>query len=83
MEYLASGTPTLLYKLDGIPNEYYEYCYAIDGNDDTVHTLSKKIVEILSKPNKENKELGIKAKDFIINNKTGYKQVSKIIEYLN
>ena len=71
MEYLASGTPTLIYKLDGIPDEYYEYCYAIDGNDDSTETLSRKIEEILSKPVEENNNIGAKAKNFILNNKTG------------
>ena len=32
IEYLASGTPALIYQLPGIPHEYYEYCYSIDSN---------------------------------------------------
>lgn len=82
MEYLASGTPTLMYKLDGIPNEYYEYCYHIDG-DDSIETLGNKITEILNKSEEENKKLGTRAKHFILKNKNGNAQALKIIEYIN
>lgn len=82
MEYLASGTPTLMYKLDGIPKEYYEYCYHIDG-DDSIETLGNKITEILNNSEEENKKLGTRAKHFILKNKNGNAQALKIIEYIN
>ena len=42
MEYFASGKPTLLYRLPGIPDEYFEYCYTVDtlGVDALSETLS-------------------------------------------
>src|SRR5690606_24382556 len=46
MEYLALGTPVLMYKLPGIPNEYFNYCYTID--DYSHEALANKINEILS-----------------------------------
>lgn len=83
MEYLASGTPTLIYKLDGIPDEYYEYCYYINGEDDSIDTLANTISEILTKSKEENKILGDRAKQFIMTNKNAYAQALKIIEYIN
>jgi glycosyltransferase involved in cell wall biosynthesis len=83
MEYLASGTPTLIYKLDGIPEEYYEYCYYINGEDDSIDTLANTISEILTKSKDENKILGDRAKQFILKNKNGNAQALKIIEYIN
>lgn len=80
MEYLASGTPTLLYRLDGIPNEYYDYCYSIDGQDDSIETLANKIVEVLSL---KDRSIGNIAKEFIYTHKTGEAQAKKIIEYIN
>ena len=32
MEYLASGTPVLMYRLDGIPEEYDRYLHYVPGN---------------------------------------------------
>lgn len=83
MEYLAAGVPVLLYELDGIPDEYYKYCYHINGTNTSINTLARKITEILSKPTKDNQILGEMAKNFIINNKNGYVQTHKIIEYIN
>ena len=81
MEYLASGTPTLLYKLDGIPNEYYDYCYSIDGDDDSIETLANTICKILIDQSRTS--IGLKAKEFILSHKTGESQTKKIIDYIN
>ena len=81
MEYLASGTPTLICKLSGIPDEYYNYCYSID--DMTVNNLSSKIEEILLTDEKILQELGRKARSFILECKNPISQCDKIIEMLN
>lgn len=81
MEYLASGTPTLMYKLPGIPEEYYEYCYSIsnDVNDSLYH----KMIEVLNTPKHELKCFGLKARDFIIKNKNPVNQCEKIAKMIN
>lgn len=81
MEYLASGTPTLLYKLPGILEEYYDYCYSIskDGSE----SLYQKIIEVLNKPNDELKLFGLKAREFILKNKNPEKQCEKISKMIN
>lgn len=81
MEYLASGVPTLLYKLPGIPDEYYNYCYSItDLGEDA---LASKIKEILDKPDNEIKELGNNAKDFILNKKNPIEQCIKLRDLIS
>lgn len=81
MEYMSSGTPMIGYRLEGIPGEYYQYMYTVDGlkPEDLAHTIT----EVLEKPQEE---LDMKAKEamaFIANNKTAEKQVKRIIEFLS
>ena len=33
IEYMSSDTPLLTSRLPGIPQEYFDYCYSISGND--------------------------------------------------
>ena len=84
MEYLASGTPTLIYRLPGIPDEYYEHCFALE--DSSIETLSHKINEILDLSGQELSRMGNEARQFILDNKNPVKQVGKlnsILEKLN
>lgn len=81
MEYLTSGTPMIGYKLAGIPEEYYQYYYTVDGLDLT--DLANTITEVLEK---EQVELDKKAKEamlFIKENKSSKVQVRRIIEFLS
>ena len=81
MEYLASGTPTLLYELPGIPNEYYRYCFHL--KEISISALQQAIERILSMDKNELKSIGDRAKEFILNEKNPYKQCSKIIKLIN
>lgn len=81
MEYFASGTPVLMYKLPGIPDEYYEYCYTLD--DLSVSALANRITEIINKSDFELQKMGGKAKEFILANKTSKIQVKRIIEFIS
>ena len=80
MEYMASGTPVLMYKLEGIPNEYFNYSYTID--DLSVGGLAYSLRTILSKSEEELSRKGKKAKDFIMNNKSAKYQIRKILKFL-
>lgn len=81
MEYLASGTPVLMYELPGIPNEYFQYCYTL--RDFTVSALANKIEEIICKTDSELYVKGEEAKRFILENKTAKMQTQKIINLFN
>lgn len=81
MEYLASGTPTLLYKLPGIPEEYYNYCYIIpESGKDSMYI---KINEILKKSKEELNEFGMKARNFILKYKNPEVQCKNIAKMIN
>ena len=81
MEYLASGVPTLLYKLPGISEEYYDYCFSI--NELGVDALNQKIQEILSMDSENLLRVGKEARRFILELKNPYKQCEKVIELVN
>lgn len=80
MEYFASGTPVLMYKLQGIPEEYYSYCYTIEGT--SVDEFKECLRNVLSIEEQERTALGNKAKEFIITEKTSCLQVKRILKFL-
>ena len=82
IEYLVSGIPTLIYKLPGIPSEYYDYCFSLDYNQITVGDLKDKILEILSLPEKDKIQLAERARMFIKTEKNSVSQTRKIINLI-
>ena len=81
LEYLASGTPTLMGKLDCLPDDYLNYIYLIQ--DFTPYGLKQRIVEICSKPDSELSLFGSNASIFIHKNKTPQVQVKKIVDFIS
>lgn len=80
MEYLASGTPMLGYKLEGIPEEYFDYFFTMD--ELSTKSLASKIEYVLKLPVDELKEMGEKSKQFIFNMKNAKVQVGRIIKFI-
>ncbi len=76
MEYLASGRPMIGYKLDGIPDEYDQFIYYVNG--DTKEDLKNKILEVCSLPEEERKENCRLAREFILSYKNPRVQCAKI-----
>lgn len=81
MEYMLSGTPMLGYKLEGIPEEYYQYMFT--PNNNSVDALADKIEEILNLPSSVLQECGEKAKQFVVSKKNSMVQVKKCIDFIN
>jgi glycosyltransferase involved in cell wall biosynthesis len=80
LEYMASGTVTLCFKLPGIPDEYDNYlCYFPENNIDS---MSKTITQILSSSKEELDLIGKRAQEFVINNKNNKIQAKKILDLL-
>ena len=80
MEYMVSGRPVLMYKLDGIPDEYDKYLYYINGNQPK--DIANRIIEVCEKPQSELDEFGKKARRFVLENKNCIVQAKKIIEMI-
>lgn len=82
MEYMASGKPVVMYKLDGIPDEYDEYLNYVDTDCDDISGLKNAILNVTN-----NYDIMLKkaaaAKKFVLENKNGKAQAMKIITFLN
>lgn len=76
VEYMLSGTPTLTSRLDGIPDEYYDYVYTLDNTD--VEKIALKIGEILEKDD----DIGKAARNFVLENKNSRAQAEKLLKFL-
>lgn len=80
MEYLASGTPTLMCKLQCIPSEYEDYLFFIE--DETLEGYKKAILDVLHRADSELVNFGENARRFIIESKNPRIQVQRIITFL-
>lgn len=80
IEYLSSGTPTIMYKLDGVPDEYHPFFFAPESN--SIEDLKKKILEIANLTKEERFVFGVQAHNFIKENKNPEMQTKKIINLL-
>ncbi|RZG76953.1 glycosyltransferase [Acinetobacter sp. WCHAc060025] len=81
MEYFASGVPTLMYKLEGVPEEYFEYNFYL--TDPSIDTLKNKILEICENEPSILKDKALKARDFILTKKNARAQCEKIYNICN
>ncbi len=79
-EYMASGTPFLTTKLQGIPEEYYKYLYTIESNEPSV--IAKNIKKIFEISNEENECFGLNAREFVLTNKNKIVQSDKLYKFL-
>lgn len=80
MEYLASGTPTVMCHLKCIPNEYDEYLFFFE--DESAEGMAKKIQEICGQDEDALAQKGQKASEFILRDKNSRTQVRKILDML-
>lgn len=80
IEYLLSGTPVIAYKLDGIPDEYDDYFFYVE--DDSLESLSSKIIEVLSLTSEERHEFGRRAREFVINKKNNKEACARILDMI-
>lgn len=77
MEYMVSGTPVLTTKLPGMPKEYYEYVFLIDGNEPK--DITKAFNEVFKNNRKELHNKGLNAQKFVLEKKNNVVQAEKII----
>lgn len=80
MEYLASGTPTIMCHLPAIPAEYDSYIYYIEKEN--AEGIKEKLIEVCEKSQQELDEFGAKASEFIKNQKSAYAQAQKVVDMI-
>lgn len=79
-EYFCSGTPCIISRLEGIPDEYFEYCYECDSS--SPEALCKSLKKVLAISQEERLQKAEQAYNFILREKTAEKQTEKIVGYL-
>lgn len=80
MEYMASGTPTIMYNLPGLPADYEEHLILLPDNSQ--RTLTAILKEWGGKEQSELDEFGKHAKKFILENKNSEIQAKRLMEFL-
>lgn len=80
IEYMASGTPVLMTRLPGVPSEYFDYVYTIE--DETSEGMSKTLEIVLSKEEKDLKEFGACAREFVKEKKSQKRQSERVYEFV-
>ena len=82
MEYMVSGTPVLTTILPGMPKEYYPYVYLFD-NGETTEGYAEVLRHVLTLPDEELQEKGMKARNWVLENKNNIKQAKRIAEFID
>jgi len=80
-EYFSSGTPAVLTRLEGIPEEYYQYCYTCDATD--AESLASDLDAVLDIPFAIRLEKAKKAFRFVKEKKSAAVQTQRIVDFLN
>jgi len=80
MEYMLSGTPALIHRLPGIPDEYFDYVFEI--NENNPKGLANNITKALLDLEKENHSIGTKARDFVLTYKGNASQAKRILNLI-
>ena len=78
MEYMASGKPVVMYQLDGVPAEYDEHLFYADATN-AVDGLQAAIEAVLDNYASA-KTKAEKAQKFVLENKNGVAQASRLID---
>lgn len=80
LEYLLSGRPVLMFRLDGIPEEYYEYISTYPSPDHG--EMAAVMKRLMDAPEEELTCRGKRGREFVLREKNEAKQAQKLIELL-
>ncbi|MDR2306759.1 MAG: glycosyltransferase [Paucimonas sp.] len=76
IEYMSSGVPILMYRLDGIPEQYYDFCYLASP---AAGGMGQALLTIVGLDPAELRQMGQRAKDFVTEHKMPAMQVEKLL----
>ena len=80
IEYMLSGTPLVTTRLEGIPNEYFDYVFDAPGN--RAEDLRRSLQAALAYSADELNAFGARAQRFIAENKSACRQAERILDFL-
>ena len=79
-EYMVTGTPVVSFKIQGIPSEYAKYIKFVEEDESS---LTKILEDLLEIDEYKRKEIGDKAREFILTEKNKNKQCHRIVEFIS
>jgi glycosyltransferase involved in cell wall biosynthesis len=81
MDYMASGTPTIMTRINSMPPEYFDHAFVFEMEN--AEGFKETIISVCSKPQAELDAFGKQATQFILDKKNPIAQVKKIYDLLN
>lgn len=81
IEYMSSGTPVILTKLKGIPEEYFRYAYVLES--ETSEGVRQLLEKVFAEDMKDKNNMGEKAKRYVLKNKNEITQAKMIIKFIS
>ena len=80
MEYMATGKPVVMYRLDGIPPEYDPYLFYI--KEESAESICQTILKIKGMTISERTQAGEGARNFIKKNKNKDVQMKRVLDFI-
>jgi glycosyltransferase involved in cell wall biosynthesis len=80
LEYMVTGIPVLSFRIAGIPKEYDDYILFIE--DETEESLICAIKKVLEMDEHIRDEIGERARNFVLSEKTTEKQCNRILDFI-
>ena len=81
IEYLLACKPLIMYNLPGIPSEYYDFVYT--PKDNSIHELSRLILEVKNLPKDTKLSKALKGRDFVEKYKNSIIQTKKLFDLIS
>ncbi|WP_422766829.1 glycosyltransferase [Photobacterium leiognathi subsp. mandapamensis] len=75
IEYMMSGRPLMMYKLDGMPSDYDNLFYEIESKE----SFASLIRDVSTRSENELNSFGVDVRNYMINNKSPKAQVNKML----
>ena len=66
--------------LPGIPQEYFDFCYSISGND--VAEIKSALETIMGYSDEVRRDMGQHARAYIYENKTAFRQAERVLNFI-
>nr|WP_281420066.1 glycosyltransferase [Faecalicatena faecalis] len=79
-EYMVTGVPVLSFKLDGIPEEYYNYLVTIEK--ETIDSVKETIESVIHESTDVIRNRGRAAREYILKHKNSVKQCESIWNWI-
>lgn len=81
IEYMASGTPVLMTRLPGVPNEYFEYVFTV--MKETSEGMAETLKSVLGQSNEKLAQVGKVARKYVEKEKNCESQCIRIRDFID